>query len=174
MHLDGTGSLTYYTSTKLGYNFGIAERDEVQYVDIRCPYNGKMLYPSASLIYTDAQFGDAYETAQFDFSLAPATAAANVLAALKALPNEVLSDNWSPVTGSLQKVKGVQVQQLEANTHYRIVVTFNSMLGDVPTLAGKGYFKCVGGGVSPDSRLQVQVELASESRHLKLMLCQWQ
>ncbi len=51
----------------------------------------------------------------------------------------------------LQRTR-LPVQQLEANTHYRIVVTFNSMLGDVPTLAGKGYFKCVGGGVSPGSR----------------------
>ncbi len=135
-------------STKLNYNYGIAERDEVQYVDIRCPYNGQMIYPSASLLYTDAQFGDTYETVKFDFSAANNNAAAHILAALKGLPNEVLSDNWNPVSGTLQKVKSVQVQHLEDNNHYRIIVTFNDLLGDVPTLSGKAYFKCQGGAVS--------------------------
>jgi hypothetical protein len=139
--------LTAY-STKLNYNYGIAERDEVQYVDIRCPYNGQMIYPSASLLYTDAQFGDTYETVKFDFSTGNGDAAAHILAALKGLPNEVLSDNWNPVSGTLQKVKSVQVQQLETNNHYRIIVTFNDLLGDVPTLSGKAYFKCKGGAVS--------------------------
>jgi hypothetical protein len=107
-----------------------------------------MIYPSASLLYTDAQFGDVYETAKFDFSTQNAQAAADIRAALKNLPNEVLSDNWNPVSGTLQKVKSVTVEQLETNSHYRIKVTFNSLLGDVPTLSGKAYFKCKGGAVS--------------------------
>ncbi len=74
-------------STKLDYNYGMTERGEVQWVDIKCPFGGDFLSPMASLVYTDAQFGDVYETAIFDFT--EASAAGSYKAALKKLPNQV-------------------------------------------------------------------------------------
>jgi len=157
-------------STRENYNYGIAERAEVQYVDIKCPYNGEFIYPKISLLYTDAQFGDTYETEPFDFTgrvyavdaIDVEDGAGFALAALKALPNEVLSDYLDPVSGNVEKVKSVVVKRLEDN-HYRLVITFNELLGDVPTLGGKAHFKCTGGAEVLSTTQNVRVTVTPGS-----------
>jgi len=137
--------LTTVTST-IDYNNGLTETNEVQLVDIRCPYNGEMLAPSISLMYTDVQFGDVYETTPFD-----PLVAADALAALKGLPNQVLADFSIDGTTVVNKVVSVSSDTLEIDAstsepvHIRLTVVFESHLGDVPLLGGRGYFKCRGG-----------------------------
>ena len=149
-------------STKLGFNYGITERDEVQYVDVRCRFNGKFVHPpTVALLYTDAQFGDVYETAAFDVT---APDASNVITtALKALPNQVLADFVDPVGGSaVQHVQSAAVQTLEVDNHYRVIVTFDNRLGDVPTLGGNAYFKCRGGAEVLSSTQNVGVTYSGD------------
>jgi hypothetical protein len=62
----------------------------------------------------------------------------------------------------------VTVQQLETNSHYRIIVVFNELLGDVPTLSGNTYFKCVGGAEVIDDISNVEVTYTGDGPLLDL------
>lgn len=133
------------TTTEIDVSNYIPEAGEVQYVDVRCPYGGQMLDPLISLTYTDKQFGDKYETPTFDPTDSSSTNEDRILGYLKNLPNQVLEDYSVDGNTIFSKVQSVVITTLEANEQYRIAVTFDSSMGDVPLLTGTPYFKCQGG-----------------------------
>jgi len=141
------------TGTQIGFNDGLEETGEVQYLDIRCPYNGDMVDPSVAIVYTDAATGAEYMTSYFDPTITTTANAAVVLQALKDLPNGILSDYIVDGVTMRSKVQSVSITALETNTFYRLTVTFDESLGDVPPLSGEAATSMIcSGGAKVNTR----------------------
>lgn len=121
-------STTKWKSEKL------SEQGEVQIVKIACANQGEVLSTSSfTLTYTDVQFGEQYTTAAHTLgSLSDADAAADVKSLLEALPNQVL-ESHADNTKITSVTRDTQTTAL-GGTIYRYYITFDSRLGNVPTL----------------------------------------
>ena len=128
--------------TRMEYNYGLPEYNEVQLAEFSCPFYGTMRSAHVRLQYTDVQYGDSYLTSTVD--LAQADADAQLLDALRDLPNNVLS---SYMVGSeeVHQVVSVTVSNEIVDRLYYVTVEFNHRLGDVPLMKAIPEFKCTGG-----------------------------
>jgi hypothetical protein len=152
----GDDPLTTKT-TRTGYNQGLLETAEVQYLDVRCRYGGSAINPKVRIVYTDSLTGDSYQTSIIDLSTATG---ATILAALKALPNEVLSDYIVDGVTVSSRIDSLTFTELETSKFWRIAVTFNEALGDVPNLSAN----VVSGFLCPGA-LAVNTDLGTDQTY---------
>ncbi len=127
------------TTSQVGVTDKLTEAAGVQEVKVGCPYNGVPLNPVIALRYTDGLTGDMYDTLRFDVATATD---AQILAALKALPNNVLAKNIG--LSSVERVDAVSAPTAVGNV-WTFSVTFNEAMGEVPLLEVIPYYKCQGG-----------------------------
>lgn len=133
--------------TDLELNYGLPETGEVQYLDVRCPYNGEMVDPYVAIVYTDANTGAQYQSSFFDPTVTTTAQGTVVLNALKDMPNDVLADFVVDGVTMRSKVQSVTITELETDTFYRLAITFDESMGDVPDLSGVSHpsMLCKGG-----------------------------
>lgn len=117
-------------STTRGSSEKLSEQGETQILRVACANNGDVISTSTVKIsYTDVQFGEVYTTDAFN----PVSGtAADLLTALRGLPNEVLAS-----TAGVDKVASITkdtLTNINGGTVYRFFINFDHSLGDVPTM----------------------------------------
>lgn len=114
----------------------LAEAGEVQIIKVACGNQGQVQTGSSiTVTYTDVQFGEQYTTAAHTITGwgSDALAAADMKSKLEALPNQILASHADAI--KIDSVTRDSQTTPFGGTVYRYFVTFNSRLGNVPTLS---------------------------------------